>query len=134
MSVAIHDYLESAGRAKARDAERARVLVLAMQIIGIAPRIRVKPIIAQTAAYYGISMQAICGDCRIASLVRARHVACYLAYELTGASLAQIARVLGDRDHSAIHHARQKIAWRIGKDAELAREVAEIRAIVRQSN
>ncbi len=49
---------------------------------------------------------------RTQDLARARQIAMYLSREMTGASLNQIGRAYGGRDHSTVAHACQKI----GKD------------------
>ncbi len=49
---------------------------------------------------------------RTQDLARARQMAMYLSREMTGASLNQIGRAFGGRDHSTVAHACQKI----GKD------------------
>jgi len=46
---------------------------------------------------------------RTQDLARARQIAMYLAREMTGASLNQIGRAFGGRDHSTVAHACQKI-------------------------
>lgn len=47
---------------------------------------------------------------RTHAVVNARHVAVFLACEMTSASLPQIGRFMGGRDHTTIMHARRRIA------------------------
>lgn len=67
-----------------------------------------------------------------AVLARARHIAMYLAVLMTGASLATVGRAFGDRDHTTVMAARDKIASQrshnVNFDAELGSLEAEIRA------
>ncbi len=56
----------------------------------------------------------------------ARQVAMYLLKEATSCSLAQIGLELGNRDHSTVIHACQKIASEIDNNPYLKRKVAEI--------
>ena len=53
---------------------------------------------------------------RTQDLARARQIAMYLAREMTGASLNQIGRAFGGRDHSTVAHACQKIKDLVEKD------------------
>ena len=53
---------------------------------------------------------------RTQDLARARQMAMYLSRELTGASLNQIGRAFGGRDHSTVAHACQKIGKDMGDD------------------
>ena len=57
----------------------------------------------------------------------ARQVAMYLLKEATNCSLAQIGLELGNRDHSTVTHACQKIAGDIDSNSYLKRKVSEIK-------
>ena len=57
----------------------------------------------------------------------ARQVAMYLLKEATNCSLAQIGLELGNRDHSTVTHACQKIASDIDNNSYLKRKVSEIK-------
>jgi chromosomal replication initiator protein len=46
---------------------------------------------------------------RLTEVVFARHMLCFLAYKYTRHSLPVIARRLGYRDHTTVHHAVRKI-------------------------
>lgn len=52
-----------------------------------------------------------------------RHVAMYLCYELTPASLPMIGRMFAGRDHTTILYAHQKIARLRRTDAKLDAEI-----------
>ncbi|MDN5006410.1 helix-turn-helix domain-containing protein, partial [Bradyrhizobium sp. GCM10027634] len=56
-----------------------------------------------------------------------RQVAYYLCKELTLATLPQIGRRFGGRDHSSVHHGVAKIARRLQTDEALAKTVGELR-------
>ncbi|WP_414641655.1 chromosomal replication initiator protein DnaA, partial [Actinocrinis sp.] len=57
-------------------------------------------IMAQTAAYFGLSMEDLCGTSRSRVLVTARQIAMYLCRELTDLSLPKIGQQFGGRDHT----------------------------------
>lgn len=83
-------------------------------------------IVKTVADFYGISQSDIFSKRRMANLVRQRHVAMYLAKELTRRSLPDIGRRMGGRDHSTIFHACQRIAAFRATDAALNSEIEQI--------
>jgi chromosomal replication initiator protein len=56
----------------------------------------------------------------------ARQVAMYLIKEATNCSMAQIGLELGNRDHSTVTHASQKIAYDMENDPYLRRKILDI--------
>ena len=73
------------------------------------PEITGALIIAQTAAYFGLSIDDLCGPSRSRVLVTARQIAMYLCRELTELSLPKIGAAFGGRDHTTVMHADRKI-------------------------
>jgi chromosomal replication initiator protein len=72
--------------------------------------ISVQDIIDEVAAYFSITAEELCSASRSRQLVNARQIAMYLTRELTDLSLPRIGRAFGNRDHSTVMHATQKIA------------------------
>jgi chromosomal replication initiator protein len=72
--------------------------------------ISVQDIIDEVAAYYSLTATELCSASRSRQLVNARQIAMYLTRELTDLSLPRIGRAFGNRDHSTVMHATQKIA------------------------
>ena len=64
---------------------------------------------AQTAAYFGLTIEDLCGSSRSRVLVTARQIAMYLCRELTDLSLPKIGQQFGGRDHTTVMHADRKI-------------------------
>jgi chromosomal replication initiator protein len=89
--------------------------------------VSVDQIIRLVAEYYGVELPAMCGQSRSKELVRARHVAMYLAREEAGASLPQIGTAMSGRDHTTILYGVNKIAEEIEQDDSLRREMIVIR-------
>lgn len=73
-------------------------------------RIQVSDIIDQVDFEMGVRRVDLLSADRSASLFRARAAVCWLARELTPASLPQIGAILGGRDHSSILHACRRAA------------------------
>jgi chromosomal replication initiator protein len=71
--------------------------------------ISVQDIIEEVAAYFSITPEELCSASRSRQLVNARQIAMYLTRELTDLSLPRIGRAFGNRDHSTVMHATQKI-------------------------
>jgi chromosomal replication initiator protein len=84
-------------------------------------------IIRLVAEYYGVEVPALRGQSRSKELVRARHIAMYLAREETGASLPQIGTAMSGRDHTTIMYGVNKITEEIEQDDSLRREMIVIR-------
>lgn len=70
---------------------------------------RCQEIIKRTARYYKVSVKDLLSERRTDNIVRPRQVAAYLCYTITKRGLPFIGRLLGDRDHTTILHARNKI-------------------------
>jgi chromosomal replication initiator protein len=59
-------------------------------------------------------------------IAHARHVAMYLARTLTSASLPQIGKNFGDRDHTSVLHACNKIKGMVEEDWRFKEEVEQL--------
>lgn len=88
--------------------------------------VSVGAIIAMVAEHYDVAPEEILAHRRTAHLVIPRQVAMYLAKLLTTHSLPELGRRFAGRDHTTILHAVRKVTALIGKDADLADEVAEL--------
>jgi chromosomal replication initiator protein len=87
----------------------------------------VNEVLEATATYHQMSLDELISKRRNKEVVRARHIAIYLAREATSATLPQIGDALGGRDHSTVLHGYQKIADDLNADPILRREVNDIR-------
>jgi chromosomal replication initiator protein len=75
----------------------------------VATEITAPTIMAQTAAYFSLTLDDLCGTSRSRALVNARQIAMYLCRELTELSLPKIGQTFGGRDHTTVMHADRKI-------------------------
>ena len=66
-------------------------------------------ILEAVATTVGIELEDLTGSSRKKALVKARHIAIFLIRESTSLSLPEIGRLMGNRDHTTIYHAHQKI-------------------------
>ncbi len=90
------------------------------------PEITSATIMAQTAAYFGLSMEDLCGSSRSRVLVTARQIAMYLCRELTDLSLPKIGQQFGGRDHTTVMHADRKIRTLMAERRSVYNQVTEL--------
>jgi len=85
---------------------------------------------AEVARQFGLHVNDLRGNRRTQDVAYARHIAMYLARDLTEASLPQIGARFGGRHHSTVIHAVDKIERQLkdGHDAQLQDLVALITA------
>jgi len=81
----------------------------------------------RAAHYFGVSVAEIVGRSRTAKIALQRQIIMYLIREETGASLPRIGELLGGRDHTTVIHGCERIAAEIGSNAEISRQVTELR-------
>jgi chromosomal replication initiator protein len=80
-------------------------------------------ILAAVAERFGIKSDALCGQRRTRAVVLPRQVAMYLTRQLTELSLVEIGRMFGNRDHSTVMYACEKVATMIAADSEMADKI-----------
>jgi len=91
-------------------------------------------IMAQTAAYFGLSIEDLCGSSRSRVLVTARQIAMYLCRELTDLSLPKIGQQFGGRDHTTVMHADRKIRELMGERRAIYNQVTELTTRIKQQS
>ncbi len=97
------------------------------------PTITAGTIMAQTAAYFELTIEDLCGSSRSRALVNARQIAMYLCRELTDLSLPKIGQQFGGRDHTTVIHAERKIRHLMAERRKTYTEVTELTNRIRQS-
>jgi chromosomal replication initiator protein len=83
-------------------------------------------IMAETAAYFGLTIEDLTGSNRSRLLVTARQMAMYLTRELTDLSLPKIGQAFGGRDHTTVMHATQKIRGLMRERRSIYNQVQEL--------
>jgi chromosomal replication initiator protein len=89
-------------------------------------------IMAQTASYFDITIEDLCGGSRTQQLVNARQIAMYLCRELTDLSLPKIGQQFGGRDHTTVMHADRKIRTQMGEKRSTFNQVTELTNRIKQ--
>ncbi|MFB9955461.1 chromosomal replication initiator protein DnaA [Cellulomonas denverensis] len=91
-------------------------------------------VIGQTAAYFGLSIEDLCGSSRSRVLVTARQIAMYLCRELTDLSLPKIGQAFGGRDHTTVMHANRKIRELMAERRSIFNQVTELTNRIKQES
>ncbi|UZN03371.1 chromosomal replication initiator protein DnaA [Cellulomonas sp. S1-8] len=91
-------------------------------------------VIGQTAAYFGLTIEDLCGSSRSRVLVTARQIAMYLCRELTDLSLPKIGQAFGGRDHTTVMHANRKIRELMAERRSIYNQVTELTNRIKQQH
>jgi chromosomal replication initiator protein len=99
---------------------------------GTEPEITASLIIAQTASYFGLSIDDLCGPSRSRNLVTGRQIAMYLCRELTALSLPKIGQQFGGRDHTTVMYANNRIRAELAERRSTFNTVTELTNRIKQ--
>ena len=100
---------------------------------GAGRSITIEQIQSAVCEAFRVSLAELKGDKRTQDIVYPRHVAMYLARELTDVSLPKIGAKFGGRDHSSVIHAKDKITKLLVEDREAFNLVQDLTARIKQS-
>ncbi len=100
---------------------------------GVEAQITPPLIMSQTANYFNITVDDLCGPARTHVLVTARQIAMYLCRELTDSSLPAIGRLFGGRDHTTVMHANKKIRQLMAERRTIYNQVTELTNRIKQA-
>ncbi len=101
--------------------------VLADQLRQQTRRISIEEIQKQVAQHFGLRLSDILAARRARAVARPRQLAMYLAKQLTTASLPDIGRAFGGRDHTTIAHGVRTVENLLLTDAALADACAALK-------
>jgi chromosomal replication initiator protein len=89
-------------------------------------------ILAETANYFGVSTDDLRSQNRSRQIVQARQIAMYLMRDLTDLSLPKIGQLFGNRDHTTVLHACQKIVGQLSEKRQVYHQVQDLTSRVRK--
>ena len=89
-------------------------------------------IVEETAKFYGLKTEDICGSSRIGKIAYARKVAIYIIRELTGESWQSIGDILGGRKHTTTMYACKEVTEDIVHNKKLSDEINTLFNIINQ--
>jgi chromosomal replication initiator protein len=93
--------------------------------------VKIADVMKTVGEVHDVTVDQLKSKRRTQDLARARQIAMFLAREMTGASLNQIGRAFGGRDHSTVSHACQKISRDMGSDPRFRGAVLDVQDRVR---
>ena len=93
-------------------------------------RVKIEDIQRLITREYNITRGDLLSARRSANVVRPRQIAMYLAKTLTSRSLTDIGRRFGDRDHTTVIHAVQKINTQVDTNKALAHEIDALKQLL----
>jgi chromosomal replication initiator protein len=96
------------------------------------PEITASLIIAQTASYFGLSIDELCGPSRSRNLVQGRQIAMYLCRELTDLSLPKIGQQFGNRDHTTVMYANNRVRGDLAERRSTFNTITELTNRIKQ--
>src|SRR5690625_3947255 len=87
---------------------------------------------AQTATYFGVTIDALCSADRSRVLVNARQISMCLCRELTELSLPKIGQLFGVLDHTTVMHANRKIREQLAEQRSTFNQGTELTNRIKQ--
>jgi chromosomal replication initiator protein len=85
------------------------------------------------AGHFDLSVADLVSSSRAARIAWARQLAIHLARELTAASLQEVGRRFGGRNHATVLHACKRVSDRIASSPDDAAELEALEAVLRRS-
>lgn len=92
-----------------------------------AKRLRPQEVISLVSKHFDLKNKQVVGKSRKSELVKARHITMYLLREEMGMTLQRIAKLIGDRDHTTVMHAVEKIEDEMIDNRLLRSDVMEMK-------
>ncbi|WP_291055101.1 chromosomal replication initiator protein DnaA [Hyphomonas sp.] len=85
-----------------------------------------------TLKVFPIAKSDLEGPSKMRGFVYPRQIAMYLCRTLTRKSFPQIGRAFGKRDHTTVLYAFRRMEGELGKDQELASDIAKVQAVIHE--
>jgi len=93
-------------------------------------RVTIEEIQKRVSEHWNIRLTDMSSARRARAVARPRQVAMYLAKRLTSRSLPEIGRKFGNRDHTTVMHAVQRITELMAADTAFAEDVELLRRML----
>ena len=93
-------------------------------------RVTIEEIQRRVSEHWNIRLTDMSSARRARAVARPRQVAMYLAKQLTSRSLPEIGRKFGNRDHTTVMHAVQRVAELMERDPTFAEDVELLRRML----
>ena len=93
-------------------------------------RVTIEEIQRKVAEHWNIRLTDMSSARRARAVARPRQVAMYLAKQLTSRSLPEIGRKFGNRDHTTVMHAVNRVTELMDQDTSFAEDVELLRRML----
>lgn len=87
-------------------------------------------VIEAVSKYYQIGKRILLGDTRARPIARPRQILMYLLRTHLGMPLEEVGRLVGDRDHTTVMHAVEKITELASKDVQIREDMLKIKQTI----
>ena len=94
--------------------------------------ILIDKILIEVSQEFGVTVDEICSTRRLEKLTFARQAAMYIMREMTSMSLPEIGKQFSGRDHSTVHHAVERMEFRMSQNSYLKARIEEIIKTVKE--
>ncbi len=94
---------------------------------GAKPKVTAQEAIDVVSKYYSIGKRSLLGESRERSVARPRQMLMYLLRTYLRTSLEEVGRLVGDRDHTTVMHAVNKITQLAASDVNIREDIVRIK-------
>jgi chromosomal replication initiator protein len=94
--------------------------------------VRTETILAETANYFGVTIDDLKSQNRSRPIVQARQIAMYLVRDLTDLSLPRVGAIFGGRDHTTVLHAWNKVVGQLSEKRQVYHQVQDLTSRIRK--
>ena len=103
------------------------------RVVHVQPKtIEVSDIVETVSEYFNVPTRMIVGQTRSQEVTMARHLAMYLAKQMTDHSLKEIGAVIGHRNHSTVIHAINSVSEQFEENELLRQRIYQIKAALQR--
>ncbi len=89
----------------------------------VARAVSLQDVLEAVSSYYSVSQQDMVGQSRVREILVPRQIVMYMAKRYVRMSYVRIGEAFGNRDHTTVMHAVEKIEKKIRDDKQLLREI-----------
>ena len=84
----------------------------------------------EVCAYFNVSKADLVGKKKTKDVVEPRQIAIYLVTEFLTTPLITIGEHFGNRDHTTVMYARDKISEKVKEDGRIARQIKDLKDMI----
>jgi chromosomal replication initiator protein len=84
-------------------------------------------VIGIVSKYFSVGKRALLGDSRARPIARPRQILMYFLRTNLGLPLEEVGRLIGDRDHTTVMHAVEKITYLASTDVKVREDLMGIK-------